>query len=948
VKIRKYCYKKDEKGEAMLITTILLLVLVIIVGTTMNVSGMQWDMAYMQKNTSNTYYLAKSGVEKGVDVINKAVQAQMPVILEAARKAYLKDITDMDIVRGIADNSGATLYAEKGLRYESDEGKLIVDKGLLSGFIKKDIYTFLKNNFFKRSEGDTEIVYEVKGDGQVEGAMATQIKITFIPKQGADLEKVDFENFIIRCQAQVGGRLDPKDTKVVEAAINIDIPSAINNEIHEAYSWLYNPAEIVDSAITCFSDVIVTGGAQLIVKGDVRVKGMVKETTVDTATGIIDAPEMDEFGGIVVSNGGKLKVESPFRTAGAILSGTESVYGKQGNVMISSKKPFLAPAATGGAEDNHTSNTGNIYCVSNVATTNGWALDPHDSSNTLVGNYSLDTSLEVDGDIIANALSIYDDFYAGGKNQSPFNGVRAVGNNKIYTKGNVFVDNDVRIDEYVKQSSITVGGSIFGISDGTIGSKLTLDRDPNLSSGIFNRGNDGSEIAEDKTKIEASGMFVNGQPFIRLTAGYFHALWESIGEPFEDVQGFSGYENDTGNTEGGESYLDKTSTIYSKIKMNQIKLNIEEPLYDAERDIYTSEKVYTPTGTQVSANLKLRKYSNTHLSDKDKALDFFYRGNSKVELPTLTSINNGYDLADYVFAYYKEGRSVQEEAKAKKAYYSGGDKALGGKKEMYFKNYNPPDLHEYMGLRAYMVAKRSIFFGKFESTLLKSLNFNQVIDLSQLQIPSPEQPWKYETPIHIFNGRDTDEITVNIDDYYIEEAEGNYKPYPTIIINKSSAPLTITGGDRKEFKGFIISQGNVKIEGEITLEGSIIIGGSTPIPSEEEVFTQRDKIMLGKDVGLSLSGGATKVTIIHNPDMLLKMNVADKVLFRSILDALKITQFKNPPGTDKTNLAAILGPYDTGDIAYTQGRVKLSNQSVLDITTEDIKVKIKTMKKVNE
>jgi hypothetical protein len=958
VKIRKCCYRKNEKGEAMLITTILLLVLVIIVGTTMNVSGMQWDMAYMQKNTSNTYYLAKSGVEKGIDVINKAIQAQIPTILEEARKTYLTKATDRDEVKAIANQSESSFYKDDGLKYQTDEKKIIIDKESLSNFIEKEICNFLKKSFFDNTS--SKIVYEVKGDGQAEEGLTTLIDIAFIIKPEVDEEVIDLENFVIRCEAQVGGESNPKDTKVVEATLTIDIPNEISNEIHEAYNWLYNPAEIVDSALTCFSDVVITNGAQLIVKGDIRVKGMVKETTVDTATGIIDAPEMDEFGGIVVSNGGKLKVEPPFGTAGAILSGSGSVYGRQGNVMISSKKPFLAPAATGGAEDNHTSNTGNIYCVSNVATTNGWALDPNNSSNTLAGNYNLVTSLEVEGDIIANALSIYDDFYAGGKNQSPFNWMRAVANNKIHVKGNVFVDNDVRIDEYVKESNIIVGGSIFGISDGTIGSKLEISRDPNLSSGIFNRGNDGSERPEDKTKIEASGMFVNGQPFIRLTAGYFHALWESIGEPFEDVQSFPGYEDVAGNTEGGKSYLEKTSTLYSEIKKNQIELNIEEPLYDRENDIYTSTRVYTPTDARVAANSNLRKYSNTYLSNEDEALDFFYRGNSDVKLPTLTSINNGYDLADYIFAYYKEGQSIEEEAKAKKAYYSGADKDLGGKKEMYFKNYNPPDVHKYMGLRAYMVAKRSMFFGKFESAILKSLNFNQVIDLSQLQVSDPEQPWKYETPIHIFNGEDSDEITVNIDDYYIEEAEGVHKPYPTIIINKSLAPLTITRTNGKEFKGLIISQGNVKIEGEITLEGSIIIGEKTP---ENEVgFTARDKMMLGKDVGLGLSGDTTKVTIIHNPDMLLKMNVADKVLFRSILDALKITQFKNPPeddeidladdavelADDEANLAAILGPYNIGDIAYTQGRVKLSNQSILDITTEDIKVKIKTMKKVNE
>ncbi|MDF2596724.1 MAG: hypothetical protein K0R69_3065, partial [Clostridia bacterium] len=770
MKIRKCCYKKDEKGEAMLITTILLLVLVIIVGTTMNVSGMQWDMAYMQKNTSNTYYLAKSGVEKGVDVINKAIQAQMPTILEEARKTYLTKVTDRDAVRAIANQSESSFYTDDSLKYQSVEEKIIIDKGRLSNFIKEEIYTFLKTSFFQNS--DSKIAYEVKGDGQTEVGLTTLVGINFIIKPGVDTEVINFENFIIRCEAQVGGESNPKDTKVVEATLTIDIPNEISNEIHEAYNWLYNPAEIVDSAITCFSDVVVTGGAQLTVKGDMRISGTTKETEVDEATGKIDAPEMDEFGGVVVSNGGKLKVEAPFEMGSPIISGARSSYSRESNVIVSNKKSFLASGVAGSTEDNHTSNTGNIYCVSNVATTNGWALDPDNPSNTLQDNYNMQTSIEVEGDIMANTLSIYDDFYYGGKNQSPFNWMRAIANNIIDVKGNVFVDNDVRIDEYVKQSTITVEGSIFGISDGTIGPKLAISKDPNLSSGVFNRGND---VEGDKAEILADGIFVNGQPFISFGSGYFHALWESIGEPFKNVSSFSGYQKDDTPTEGDKSYLYASSPLFTEIKTNQIQIG-------------TEEKVYVPDGTYISANGESKEYNDSIFGAKTEALKFFYKGDSDKSIKDLTKkeTDKKYDSIQNLFSNSNE-------------YYAAGY-AAHDTKQLYYKNYIRKDVDDeedredkdktenYKGIRGYMTSKRSVFYGSFylngnerenEKPKLRMLSFDKCIDSALVTSHS----WTYETPIEVFDQEI--EHTVSIDDYYIEGEDGS-KPYPTIIINNSS------------------------------------------------------------------------------------------------------------------------------------------------------------------
>lgn len=932
MKRRKCYYRKNEKGEAMLITTILLLVLVIIVGTTMNVSGMQWDMAYMQKNTSNTYYLAKSGVEKGVDVINKAIQAQMPTILEEARKTYLTKATDREEVRAIANQSESSFYTDDGLKYQTDERKIIIDKERLSNFIEEEIYNFLKMNFFQNS--DSKIAYEVKGDGQAGVGLSTLVGITFIIKSEVDEEVINFENFIIRCEAQVGGRLDPKDTKVVEAALNIDIPNEINNEIHEAYNWLYNPPEILDSAITCFSDVVITNDAELTIQGDIRVKGSTRETRIEVNEGnaVLVIPEMDEIGGIIASNGGQLEVSSPTRLDTVTARPDTSYYSKKNRIM-SSKSSYLASTSVASQteEVNYSTNTGSIYCINNVATTHGWEpeseTDP--SSTTKSSNYNNDSNtrkkslISVEGDLIARTLAIFDDFYVGGYNQTPFGSAadRVVTGNQINIDSNVFVDNDVKIDKYVKDSSITIAGSIFGISNGNLGPVLKIGskeyKDPNSSSGIFNRGTD--------SLIKANGMFVNGQPYIDFEGGLPYALWESIGEPFENVRNYYDIANEV--LQGTNIYLD-AEELKDIIKRDKIRIN-------------TAEYNYAPPNTKISALFgtntegETKAPSNAIFDDQSDAQAFFYKGPESGIVPP--------DIRT-------DGIAINQEQYAKSSYFTDpeqyylGTQTVGDNSDMYFKNYYKPVLtHNYKGLRGYMTAKRSVFYGVFKEidTVVtpQILDFSDSIGLSNL---SPSAlPWSYETPIQIVR-----DGAINIDDYYIYDESGVGRPYPTIIINNSDTALKITGTRGNSFKGVIISEGNVQIEGELTIEGSLIIGGKDH--GTETAVKARDKIMLGKDVGLSLSGDTTKVTIIHNPDMLLKMNVADKVLFRSILDALKITQFKNPPITDKTNLAAILGPYKSDGIEYTQGRVKLSNQSVLDITTENIKVKIKTMKKVNE
>ncbi|WP_069998216.1 hypothetical protein [Cellulosilyticum sp. I15G10I2] len=917
MKLKARGCRKNEKGEAMLITTILILVMMLIVGTSMNVAGMQWDMVYMQKNTSNTYYLAKSGVEKGADTVNKAIQAQIPIFIQEIRDQYLKPLTDLNEVRLSGQHEdfyySSNEAALKKMQYKGD--KFLIDKKVVASVLHTKIYDFIAANYF-----DKEVKYQVQGDGQTETS-PTQITIAF-----KAASPVNTSHFIIDSSAKTA---DGKDIKRVEAIITIEVPSEIDNEIHEAYNWLYNPPEILDSAITCFSDVVITEGAKLTVIGDIRVKGTSRQTTLQTVGGepVLKVPDMNEIGGIIASNGGRLEVKSPSATLTTVTSRPESSYYSQGNIIISNKIMMLAPASAASytSGDNYTTNTGSIYCVNNVATTHGWALNA-EGTNTDLDKYNdsaeaIKSAINVEGDIVANTLAIYDDFYVGGPNQSPWDGERVVSGNKIRVDGNIFVDNDVKIDKYVKDSSILCNeGSIFGISDGTLGPTLKVGtrefRDPNTSSGIFNRG-------DSLSFIKADGMFINGQPFIDFGKGIFYALWESIGEPFQDVSSFTGYSEVPPDPAGNPSYLDSEAQLYENIKKDKVTIsNIEG-------------KTYTPNGTFVSANGFTKTYNNFHLGNKEEALKFFYTGGSAKSIKDLTgrSKDEKYDHIQEMFdSFNKYYIAEYGAANLSEGYY-----------KHYIKDLSDPDwpdlTKDYRGLRGYMLSKRSIFYGSFnEATKAPgNLSFEQVVDLGGMS----DKSWSYETPIQVVNGG-----SIDIDKYYVEDEQGN-RPYPSIIINPSSNVLEVTGTSGSLFKGIIISQGNVKIKGKLSIEGAIIIGGYDH--SSNTDVRARDNIMLGQDVGLRLSGSTTDVTIIHNPDILLSIQASDKMLLRAILDALKITQFKDPSShSDNKDIAVIFGPYTKNALHYTQGRVKLSNQSILDVTTQNIKVKIKTMRKVND
>ncbi len=342
------------------------------------------------------------------------------------------------------------------------------------------------------------------------------------------------------------------------------------------------------------------------------------------------------------------------------------------------------------------------------------------------------------------------------------------------------------------------------------------------------------------------------------------------------------------------------------------------------------------TGTGTTAT------PSTLISDNEAAYQLFYGKDSwdptagDFITDKFGAINNGYENT----IYFNSGVN----------YYSGAAELYKDNlADMYFKQYKKVITDDNLGLRGYMLSKRSPFYGANSgiadgdpSKEPVEMRFNTALrgfdSASGFEFVAPQE-WSYGTPIDVIEGG-----TIDISKYYVDDGEGP-KPYPTILINTSTdknKPLILKAQESSKtlFKGIIISNGNVVIEDSLTIEGSLIIGGL-----EQEVAQNR---MLGKDVGLFITNSEDKddfkVKLIHNPDILLQVKAQDKGVYRQVLDALKITRF-----IDTTTIGKILGPYnDSSDpVIYTVGRVKLSAQSVLELETNKIKVRVKNMKKLS-
>lgn len=867
--------RQTQRGNIMLMTTIVILSLTIAVVSCIHIARMQMDLSILEQQTSNTYYLAKSGIEKQVDAINKSLEQAMPYIVQKLTDEYMVSFGAPTTLNEKLEAMEGNERCKKYDLFEYDKGKLMIksskDGGAscegLRGNIQKAIEAFMMRNFIEKAPLTYEVQSEQKGYKTIITVKGEALKTA----EGGEMDDSQFQ-LIATAQTQSVKDGDICDSQTVIADIILAIPEEIHHEIHEKYIWAAQVPEILASGLISFADVVVTDGGRLSVEeGDMQVKGTplndVKyDQKVTDSIQLKDECDVRQTGGIIVSNGGQLQVQN-----------------------------------------------GDLACIYNVVATNGWGANQ---------GYNLRSRILVDkGDVIAGTVGIIDDGNeAAVGHAAPY---RQGSNLEIKVGQNVFASNDVMISQGVQNSRIDVEGVIFGINDG---SSLDVEHDRSLQQ-KWDKSNDSSCVFARgfNTVISAYRILVGGQPYISLWEDAKPMkLWESIGAPFTEIALWEGY-NEGKDDAANSSYLETDSPFYEVIEKNKIQIR--------DADIY--ETSYAPA--KITANGTIT--TGAALKDQVTAKKFFRAGflASDINVPVLEDFTAHY--GDYAPAAY-----ILEQDRNHASYYKNTGRGIGNyawycNALMYGKTYTTSEyIEDYMGLSSYMTAKRSVFYGTVNAeNRLQLLSFEDVIG----KMPDTAHKWCYSDPIQVFTKGDQ---TISLDEFYIQ-VDGKGIAYPSIVVNAGEGSLTIQEGSQNDtFKGVIISKGDVKIKGKVKIEGSIIIGGthedSHPAEPASRMTGQEEQGHYSPGL---VVGAESELEIIHDGDMILKVEVSDISLLRQVLDALKITQYDG-----HRELKQILGPYKDEKLNYSAGKVFYSTDSTLEIQTQDIKVQVAHLRKVRK
>lgn len=805
-------WEPNDKGNTLLMTTIILLILSMIVASMMLLCNMRFDLAVFKRNTSNTYYLAKSAVEKQVEAINKGLQLQIGYIINNdVVPYYTEQLVEM----------------KSSIGYDRQQVELVIQEDI-AHMIKGKVYDYLLESY-----GNNKMAYTIQSD-RADSEAYTEVKIQLTNKDDSG-KILENEQLMIIATATTKNKTEIYDKQRVEGLIAIEIPDKILNRIYEQYEWNEEIPDILKNGILCYSDLLVSHQGQLVVKGDTRVGGIPlvdksiegeKECCVET----------NEIGGIIALNGGKIHVYN------------------------------------------------SVYCTRNILATNGWQEK----------GYEEETEIQIDEDAIAYTIGIVDDFYEGGENQTPYNNSHQVKNAEIKIGRNAMVDNDVLISKWVNNCIIDVKETIFGVSAG--------GKNPNQSSGIFARG--------EQCKVKAGGMYVAGQPFVLCGVEQIPLrLWESIGEPFQDVVTWEGYQEGE-EREQNRGYLQEDSPFYSMIATDRI-----------ETDFTNTYAIASVSGLDTSTGIEKigAKCKNVFGENEIEACNFFFQGQQQRkysigEFMKETSKNEAYiSLVDSI---------IQDEAE----YYLNGSTSLSRRNLGKIRGYT------YEGLKGYMTLMRSILYQSNEvntaNSYLKEASISEVINIEKL--PKELHEWSYTEPIQVIGEqqKDGNEIcNIEVSDFYINEG-GGMKPYPTLIINANpGVKLKIEADEEMNtLKGWIISLGPVELGENIKIDGGMIVGGP------EKVVENRKEIYEGKNAGIIVKEG--RVEVSYNPDVFLEIQIKGYKGYRNLLDALYLTNY------DEKSIEDIMNRQNVS----TKAALKYSKQSTFEFDIEKVNVELQYIK----
>lgn len=824
----------SQKGNVTLVTTILVVAMLLLSGGIARLTKLQYNLSQVHNNTSNHYYLAEAGAEMFIDSINE--------LMSSANSQITKEL--QELIRDkmfIQDkNSKEMVLSERYVGFDVEEGFFINKHWITLQYINKMYQVLLGEYFDKQGTKPYEIyqakpiIYSLKGERESQDQM-TYIKIVpyingggnRLPSSLKDKEVIDYS--YLRSIETLGAYTEEGIKKEYEKILFRKDTKKYKAAMGITVSVYTKNDKGEDYGKEELAATISFDGLK-----DVDYKILEKYEWVGKTAELLDGG-LTCFEDIIVENEGKLQVEGDIRSLGSIGVDGGRLEVRRKDSSIESQGEYK----------------GNIYSIGEVLASG----ENHKSSY-----------ISVMGNVVAEEVKIVNPM----KQQ--------IARQSIEIGGNLFVEGSVGIDEGVEESTIQMEGVIIGLSDTDLVS--TGEKDPSKSSSIFNMG-------EEDSLVSMKGAYVAGQPFVDYEDGTgYHRLYESIGEPYRQLQNYPEYTEMNGFT---DRYI----------------LEEEEFIRKDKIVIADSRAIYTPAyvSARVEGELVTNKYMHPLFQNQEQALKIFYKGEGDTALSEITN--------------REEERSYDYIVLNPEAYYS-GDEKLVGKAGMYHRDYGEPPKMRYKGIEAYMTAVRGVFLGRFISEergdkTPKVLRLQDWIDYKKIE--ELEEVIEGNSSIQIINAH---KIANNWQEVDISQFEQGEEDNPVLFIAKGPIKLTTSQPSSNQLRGIILALGDVKVASEVVLEGSMIINGS-----------------------LFLENETSKLYITHDPKILMQIPFKNKKIERQVLDLLGLihleyTEIKElfKPSRDK----------EEGFIYYTVPQVKVTNQFDLVVENAPLQMKINALK----
>lgn len=827
---------KSEKGSALVMVVFLTLVMLLIGGAIMAISFSNVEVSNAYKKTSNLYHVAEAASEKLLDNVNKVIIAEMPRIMkeasDEAKSTVLKKVEASDFgglkYDDSPDGSETNAYKYNYYLYNSVTDKM----NLYEEALTKKTFALINDKFINEPEL-LKIEYEVK-DGRNKIVVTGELERVPDPVAAAagvgvdDPEYYKKDKLLLKVHASLQNGTDILSELDLEGDVILAGLNEHEEILLEQYEWKKktDPSgsreSIIPNAfrspVLTFGDFVVANGAEVVVKGDLRARGYIPSSTIDHPY-----PELEEYGGVYVSNGSRLKVE------------------------------------------------GDVVTLANLHT-----IAPTNSTATTV--------IDVTGNVIAHSVAVEDD-YPGYCDPTSRTWSDFIKDHHILIRGDVYVDNDVAIDRYAEESTITIMGNLFGINN-----RPGVNNDPNQASGVYCIGNN-SLITIGKN------AFVHGQAWISFDNGArFSRLYESIGEPYEEVDYLPEYLN--GNPIGNSIYLAQRKDY---IRKDKIALNTSAYFYAPAR-ISANGYFYVTKSNPADVDTSIGETQiNTHgaFDEQEEVLRLFNAGG--ISESNLMQINPNWSAG---IQGAEDLTAVDIISSGGKAFaYLSGDESMNLLKRKYFSDGGSGfySMGAFRGIEGYMLVRRDIFIKNINTSAVSVNLMDFDKDIVYAETPSgattevynafndfttEEVTWSTDNPVFFVRTAENEEKIINISDFHVEDKED--EPLETIIVDRGNGTIILRAdGSLQKLKALIVSNGRVVFDGVSEFEGIIITKGK----HEGYSLTTR-QLVSGSHAGILVRNN---LEITYDPDILFKVKCKNFGVKRVVMDYLGLTNYNAKP-----------------------------------------------------